>query len=193
MKGFLKTAAVGIAALAGLGASSASADECAVNSQSFTFADILKPGGISGFFIENGTTDCEQIVITDRVLNTPETLQVFEQGGAELSDRIVMSNAAGAWTICLLSFNDSNDRADTCDPAGQVTTQTLAGDPKVELLQTSPIFDLISGVLTQLTWISADNGPVSDTFRLEAVPEPITVSLLGMGALGLAAARRRRS
>ena len=164
---------------------------CAANNFNRTFADIMN--GINGTFIEAGAFDCISVTITDRTITSELTMEVYDT--STLSDRLVLSNqgAGGALNICFVSYLDSNNQNDTCDPVGKLTQSFPPGDPALETLNSGVIHDIPTGVNWFANLVSQDSGNNSDTLQIAATPEPGSMLLLAAGLLGLGLTRRRRA
>jgi formylglycine-generating enzyme required for sulfatase activity len=94
------------------------------------------------------------------------------------------------------SYTGSASPYGTFDQAGNLFewNEALSGSSRVYrggYYGSSPVGDLAASTRLSLTHTSDGNGTIG--FRLTAIPEPATGSLLAMGMLGLAGLRRQRS
>ncbi len=148
-----------------------------------------------GPFSEFGSTDCVEVQVTDRFISTEFTIEAWEQGGAEFSDRLVLSNSGpgGTIDICFQSYNDGGLGTSGCDPVGTITTQTYAGDPDKEVLSSGLIYDVPTGQTWYAVFTSQNIGTQSDYVLVAPTPEPGTLGLLSLGLFGLARRLRRKA
>ena len=205
-----------IAAACLLASQTVYADNCSVNTVTYTFDHI--EGGIFGSLLENGTSDCINIAIKNDSAPTQYTMQLLFNGTLGASITITNSSVANVnyMNICLFAEGNPGESG-VCTPSSNVINEVVAPGPTNSLFLTPLMLDTSNpqtyppGELWGVNLNGYGPGPgfygESATFQIDlgvgtnpaalpngliAIPEPGSLVLLGGGFLTIMGAIRRK-